>query len=504
MQKYYLGIDIGTTFLKVAIYDLKEMKCLAAVSYQLELISNNDYELFQYPNIYYDKTVEGIKECIKIAGIDSKSIGAIALDGQMGGIMGIDHSFNPVTNYDILNDRKAIKYSDLLNIENADLIYENVGCLSTYGGKILYLLNNKKLSKKIKKFVQPAGFVAGKLCNLNYENAFMDYTYLCWSGLADYNNLDWSKFLCEKFEVSQDTLPRIVDPFEIIGYVSKSASRDCNLREGTPVAAGAGDGITTLFGAGINYTNQIAILIGSAVGIFFSRKDITFMDDYKYPNMYSVFKDLKFIQNWDFSGRSHFWFIEKFFNDKDRKNILADMDKDAENIEPGSGKLFFIPYFNGIIQPYKPFYKGAWLGLNFSHNKVNLYRSILESIAYSRYNDYVNIKNFLKLKNNEINSMAILGGGARSNLWAQIFSDLFDLKIIRYNHNDFAALGSATIAAKSINEIDDPRELIDSYNQVEKIFNPEKAKSGVYKKFAYLYKDMVNNLENFYKKLDSL
>jgi len=144
------------------------------------------------------------------------------------------------------------------------------------------------------------------------------------------------------------------------------------------------------------------------------------------------------------------------------------------------------------------------LGLNFSHDKTNLYRSVIESIAYSRYNDYINIKEFLKLKNNKFNNMKIMGGGAKSNLWAQIFSDLFGLKIIRYNHDDFATLGSATIAAKSINEISDPKEYIDSYNQVDKIFNPDKSKSKVYNKFAYLYKDLVNNLDSFYKKLDSI
>ena len=143
MEENYLGIDIGTTFLKVAIYNHKKRKCLASTSSQLELISNNDYELFQYPHKYYEKTIEGIKECIKIADIDGKSISALGIDGQMGGIMGIDHNFNPVTNYEILNDQKAKEYSDLLNIVNSDLIYRNVGCLSTYGGKILYLLEDK-------------------------------------------------------------------------------------------------------------------------------------------------------------------------------------------------------------------------------------------------------------------------------------------------------------------------------------------------------------------------
>ena len=69
----------------------------------------------------------------------------------------------------------------------------------------------------------------------------------------------------------------------------------------------------------------------------------------------------------------------------------------------------------------KPFFKGAWVGLNFSHNKAYLYRAILESIAYIKYNEYMNIKKFLKIKSEEITNILLIGGGARSNLWAQIF-----------------------------------------------------------------------------------
>ncbi|MCL4417038.1 MAG: FGGY family carbohydrate kinase [Actinobacteria bacterium] len=501
-KKYFLGIDIGTTYLKVAIYNLDQSKKIAYSEKILKLQVDDVGNCFQEPEEFYDLTMQCIKDCILSSNLDPSLISGISIDGQMGGILAVDKNFRHVIKYDMVINHRSQKYNDLLNIENAKLIYEKVGCLSTYGGKILYWLNDRKTSKRIQKFVQPAGYVAGRLSRLKADDAFMDFTYLCWSGLADSKELTWSGDLCRKFGIDMVKLPKIVGPFDVIGYLDKEVARICNLKSGIPIAAGSGDGSATLLGAGINEPGKIALLLGTANTIIISTSGMHYISNLMFPNLYSVNKDLKFLQNYDLSGRSHFWFQEIF--SENNNTSFSMLDENASQVPATSNKLLFIPYFEGILQPYKPYIKGAWVGLNLTHKKEHLYRSILESIAYSRYLDFLIIKSALEKEGYDFGEGIVIGGGAKSDVWNQIFADVFNIEFIRYRNEEFATLGSAIIAAKSINHIEDINKKLEGFTKIDKKFYPDSFRGENYRKFAHLFKELIEVLDDFYLRLNKL
>lgn len=173
-KELFIGIDIGTTYLKVGIYNLNG-ELFAYSEDELELFNPKKDEFYQKPGEHYKKTLSGIKNCMENKSIHPGEVSAISFSGQMGGIMAVDKYFNPVINYDIILDKRAEKYSELLNKKNFEFVYKRTGCVSTYGGKIIYWSKNKEVSGKIFKFIQPADYVSGKMCGLASKDIFYGF-----------------------------------------------------------------------------------------------------------------------------------------------------------------------------------------------------------------------------------------------------------------------------------------------------------------------------------------
>ncbi len=505
---FFIGVDLGTTYLKIGIYNTVG-DLLAYSSQELNLFNPEEGEYFQDPDEFYIKTLKGIKKCISESTIDPKNIKGIGFDGQSGGITAVDYNYDPVIDYDIIIDNRAEKYTKLLNEEYKDFIYKRTVCASTYGEKIIYWSNNKEVNRRIYKFIQPADFVSGRMCGLKGDQAFMGFSYLCWSGLCDAVKLNWSKEICNKFDVDVNKLPRIADTFEIIGYINRENAEKCGLMPGTPVIAGGGDGCVTMLGAGFNKPGKTGVLAGTANGIFEIVDKIYPDNKYKLFHQYSVFKNLKALLNFDMSGRSHFWFKETFYPGKDPdscteyESTFFKIEKTLSGIPQCSGKLMFFPNFNGTIWPYKPFIKGGWLGLDLTHKKEHLYKSILEAISFERYLDLLKIKEIHRTDANKIKEITVIGGGAESKAWCQILSDVFGEKVIKYKRNDFATLGSAFIAAKACGEIEDITDSIEGSLKIEEIFYPDDNRHKKYLEFIDIYKEAKGSLEEIFLKLSN-
>ncbi|MCL4376876.1 MAG: FGGY family carbohydrate kinase [Actinobacteria bacterium] len=502
VKKYFIGIDIGTTYLKAGIYDLNG-NLINHYNSILNLYNQKENEYYQDTEEIYLKTIDCIKKCITDKSIESDQIKCISFDGQMGGILAIDKNYNPVINYDLGIDNKAKKYSFLLNKKNFKYIYNKTGCASTYGQKIIYWSNKRNINKKIQKFINIADYVSGRICGIKSDEAFMNFSYLCWSGLCDSEKLNWSKEICNKFNIDMNKLPRIVEAFNIIGHIDKRHAELTGLKEGTPVAAGGGDGSVTLMGAGVNKPGIIAVLLGTAVGTVYSIEGMVKNSKLKLNNLYSIFRDLKFLSSYDLGGLTHSWFTKSFMDNVNIDKSLFELDKKIINIPPCSENLLFLPIFENSILSQNQYRKGAWIGLNPNHKIEHLYKSTLESIAFTRYLEFTNILKACKRDINQEYEIILIGGGAKSDIWSQILSDIFGKRVQRYVRNDFATLGSAFIAAKSIGEIDDISNSIANALIKKPYDYPKMKKHKKYKEFMKIFGFALDKTEEIFTKLNN-
>ena len=116
--------------------------------------------------------------------------------------------------------------------------------------------------KRIHKVVTLSDYVAGKITGLKGDEAFIDYTLLSFFGNEDARRLEWSQELTGACGLDINKLPRIVDPWDIIGTLTKEASRESGLQASLPVMAGAGDQPAGLLGAGFISSGQLMDVSG--------------------------------------------------------------------------------------------------------------------------------------------------------------------------------------------------------------------------------------------------
>jgi xylulokinase len=503
---YLIGIDLGTTLAKGTIYDL-EGRSVAEATEEMNTIFPSAGEAEQDPNQFYSATVNIVNKCFDKSRIDKKQIKAIAIDSQMGGIMTIDKNFNPVTYYDTPLDSRSALENSYMHDNFGDLILEKNGSYSTYGNKILYWKKRNEW-KDIYKFIQPSAFVAGKLGGLSGKDAYIDETFLCFSGLADLKNSVWSEELCSKLEVDFDKLPKIIKPTQIIGETSKIAFEDCGLPQGIPIAAGCGDQSAGFTGAGIFKNGAMVDVSGTACVLSIKTGDFTYDKKNKtLACMKSAMDDGYFLISVVLGGRTHKWFVDEFCGlekleaQKSGIDIYDFMDDKVKNIDPGSDSLIAVDYLQGRFFPPDSNTRGLFIGHTWAHTKEHFYRSVLESIAYDHYLT----KNIISelIPNIGFGEVTAIGSGSKSNLWMQIKSDILQLPYRTLFRSDMSTLGSAIIAGFSIGLFKKYEDINQDIFKKRVEIYPEKYADKKYLKFIEIYRDIFKTLKDTYRKINS-
>ncbi len=222
------------------------------------------------------------------------------------------------------------------------------------------------------------------------EDAFIDYTFIHFSGLSDAKNGCWSDELCTLFGVDQGKLPRIVEPWRIVGEVTGTVAVDFGLVQGTIVAAGCGDTAASALGGGIVRPGMLFDVAGTA-SVLAGCTD-TYMADVKNRALLTMrsvipglWNPLAYIGGGGIALR---WYRDEFFNMLRGKrqgassDLYDELSRQATAIKPGSDGLFFSPHLGGRICPTTPEMRGAWLGFSWGHTQAHFARSVLESVAY--------------------------------------------------------------------------------------------------------------------------
>src|SRR4030065_788241 len=210
-------------------------------------------------------------------------------------------------------------YIEWMDKEAGDRITQLTGCPPTcdHGPKMLWWKNNHPdIYRRIAKFVTPVTYVAGRIAGLKADRAYIDHTYIHFSGFSDAQKAIWSDELCERFGLDKEKLPRIVDPSEVIGQVSEISAKEFGLAPGTLIAAGAGDTAANALGAGIVNPGMLFDVAGTAAVLAgCTNKFVTDTKNRALITMRSVipglWNPLAYIGGGGIALR---WFRDQFFN----------------------------------------------------------------------------------------------------------------------------------------------------------------------------------------------
>ena len=493
-KTYLIGVDLGTTGTKTAIFDSDGN--LAAEAYEeSRLYYPKPGWVEQQPDEIYGSALRTIRECLTRSNINPAQVAGIAFDGQMAGIGSVDAAWGAPTHYDSWLDTRCGPYIARLK-ENEERIIALTGGPPTisHGAKILWWMHERPdVFRRIARFVVPGGYVAGRMAGLRGDQAFIDRTYLHFSCFSDTPAGKWSDELLTAFEVDPDKLPRIVNPWAIIGHVTGEAAAACGLIAGTPIAAGCGDQTAGMLGAAMVSPGLVFDVAGTA-SVFAVCVD-RFVADQTHRTLFTahlaipdLYYSLAYING---GGLNLRWFRDelaahlKAEAQAAGESVYQIMDRRAAELPPGSGRLLFLPHLGGRVCPGDPNTRGLYLGLHWSHTPAHLYRAMLEGVGYE-YAYYLEIVRGL-LPDLELRETRVIGGGARSALWNQIKADILGVPYVTLNREEFSVFGSAILAGYAVGVFDDLAATAQRFTQPSGRIAPDLRAHAAYQPLAKEY-----------------
>jgi xylulokinase len=486
-KTYLIGVDLGTSGTKTAIFD--DTGRLVADAYEeTPLHHPRPGWVEQDPDDFYAGALGTIRACLEKSRVAPADVAALAFSGQMAGICSVDEQWGTPTRYDSWLDSRCAPYM-LSMREHARRIVELTGGYPTYshGPKIRWWMRERPdVFAQVTKFVMPSAYVAGRMAGLRGEEAFIDDTHLHFTCLSDTRQSRWSEELCDLFGVPLAKLPRIVRPWEVVGRLTREAAEASGLLEGTPIAAGAGDTVAGMLGAGLVEPGMALDVAGTAA-VFAVCLD-EFRPDTGNQILFTgrlVTEDLWFAYAYINGGGLNL----RWFRDEWEKTDYRELDERAARIPPGSEGLFFLPHLGGRVCPNDPAQRGSWAGFSWSHGKAHFYRSILEGIAYE-YGHYLRIEKEL-FPEASFTAARVIGGGAPSRVWNQIKADVLGLSYEQLQQQECAVLGLAIIAGRAAGVIDDIKTAAREFNQPTGRVEPDPDRHRFYQPMVDAYIELT-------------
>jgi xylulokinase len=405
------------------------------------------------PEFQLESVCHTVQACIRESNIDPNSVAAVALCGQMAGIIGVNRDGRHVTPYDSWLDTRCAPYIEKMKAAAGDEILSKTGCFPSFnhGPKILWWKSeHNSIYRQIKAFVQPAGYVVMRLCGLNGEAAFIDKSYLHFSGFADNQNGIWDAELCRRFGVEIEKMPQIVDSHSIVGEITAAMASKCGLSPGTPIAAGCGDTVASFLACGATRAGICIDVAGTAS--VFAATTAGFQPDLSDKTLGcgqsavpSLWHPYAYING---GGMNLEWFRKEIASRgaSDGKNTLSfkELDALAEALTPDPTDPVFIPHLGGRVSPSQPHLRGAWIGLKWDHTLGHLYRAALEGVALE-YGIYLQILKNL-YQDLSFSEIRITGGGEKSRIWNQIKADVLGVSVVQIKASEGAPTGLALLA----------------------------------------------------------
>ena len=461
-QSYLIGVDLGTSATKAALYR-PDGRLVAEASVEVALANPVPGVVEQDQDEFYATAAAAVSRIVSGSGIDPGEVAAIGFDSQMAGLGTIDEDYGPATHFDSWLDMRCQPYIAAMARDHGDLITRLTGCPPTcaHGAKMLWWRHERPDDyRRIAKFVMPAGYVAGCLAGLGVDDAFIDQTFLHFTGAADGANAVWSDDLIERCGFDRARLPRIVRPWDIIGETTPDRAPAFNLPAGIPIVAGAGDTAASALGAGIVRPGMMLDVAGTA-SVLAGCTD-RFMADERHRVLIvmrsivpGLWHPLAYVGG---GGLALRWFRDNIAgpipeDEAAREARYDSLSIDAAGIAPGAEGLFFSPHLGGRVCPADPERRGTWHGFSWGHGRAHFFRAVLESIAFE-YASWLQIMEELTPDLKRVEAR-VVGGGARSSVWNQIKADILNVPYRRLQRSDIATWGVALVAGHAVGLVAD-------------------------------------------------
>ncbi|MBE7558092.1 xylulokinase [bacterium] len=446
-MRYLVGLDVGTTGAKAALYDETGRRVAASTS-EYPLVTPRPGWSEQDPQAWWEGTLAALEAVVAEAGVSPQAIAGLGLSGQMHGSVFLDAEGAPVRPAILWNDSRTARQCDEIAQRLGLEILTSVTCNPPLTGftapKVLWLREHEPQNyRRVAHLVLPKDYIRFKLTG----TLAADPSDAAGTLLFDVPHGEWSREVLQRLEIPVSWMPPVVASGAPAGELRPEVAKRLGLPAHIPVAAGGADNACAAVGSGAVREGQGIVSLGTS-GTIVAPMASPVMDPKQRVHTFNHAVDrLWYLMGVVLSaGLCLRWVRDELARDvvakareqgRDAYDLLTELAAEAP---PGCEGLVFLPYLMGERSPHKnPDARGMFFGLTYRHRRAHLIRAVLEGVSFA-LRDSVEIIRGLGVR---FKHLRATGGGGRSLFWRQMLADVFNVPIARLNQEEGACLGAA-------------------------------------------------------------
>lgn len=504
MENYLLGVDVGTTSLKVAIID-ENASLLGISSSRYSFLTQQQ----NFVQIDAESMWGAFVTCIRLLrdgkGIDIARVAGISISSLCPGLVAMGENGEVLVDPIIYSDRRSTQEAEMiLNAVGAEKLFDitaNSSMAGAFSGSSMLWIKRHlpDMYAKTRYFGHINTFLANRMTGsfaIDFSNA--SYTNL----FETSGKKVWSEFLCEKIGIDIQKLPELHDSTDVVGGLIHKDLIEMGMKEGIPVAIGGADTPCATLAAGVTKAGDVCESVGTTDVLTICIDKPVF--DKGFINRCHVVPGKWIYQGaMSFTGAANEWFLHQFCEDfvkqaEGTKDAFLQMNLEAEQAIPGCNGVVFLPYMQGERSPiWDSYARSVFFGISLHTTRKEMNRAVLESCGYG-LRQLAGIAE--QITGTKITEFTSIGGGAKSEVWAQIKADITgkDLKIL--DMCDMAPIGAALLGGVGAGIFKDVYEASDKVEKkIYKVVKSNHEYDEVYAKRFEVYTNLYPALKEIYK-----
>lgn len=470
---YLLGIDIGTSSIKVAVVDINTQKSIATAQYpeeETEIKSVQPGWAEQSPMDWWYNAQQAILKVNALNLFDPKAIKAIGIAYQMHGLVVVDKDQEVLRDSIIWCDSRAVALG-----ENA---FDAIGhekslqhLLNSPGNftasKLAWVKENEpEVYNKIDKIMLPGDFIAMKLTGEITTSIPALSEGIFW----DFKNDELSKDVMAHYDLNANHIPKVQSLFSVHGHLGEGIAKLLGLTEGIPVSYKSGDQPNNALSLNVLRPGEVAATAGTSGVIYGVSNQLTYdkqsrINTFAHVTYTPQKKHTGVLLCINGTGSMYRWAKHNFAPHLS----YPELNHLSAQAPIGSRGLKVMPFGNGAERMLNNKYTGAQLlGIDLNiHTQADIFRAVQESIAFSfRYGLDI-------MRENGMQPKVIRAGKANlflSDVFAQTFVDVTGIPVELYEND--GSVGAALGAGIGASIFNSPEDAF-SRHQVLTYFEPK-------------------------------
>ncbi len=521
-ESVILAMDLGTSGMKVALITVGG-RVLGWDSEPVKLILTQDGGAEQDPQEWWQAFLKAAGRLISRGLTPLENIKAVCCSTQGEGTIPVDHDGNALMNCVLWMDMRGERFlkqqfKGLINVTGAGLAntlrwIRLTGGMPSMTGKdpaahmLLIREEYPEVYARTYKFLNVLDFLNLKLTGR--FTATFDSILTSWvTDNRDPDRIHYDADLVSRSGIDGEKLPEIVKCTDVIGELKCEVAEVLGLKPGVKVVAGAIDNTAAAIGAGTAGDYDTHLYIGTSswmtAHVPFKKTDIVSSlasVPCAVPGRYL----LTALQataggNLTFLRDNIIYHKDELLQEADVPDIFKVLDQITERTPAGSNGVIYTPWIWGERAPVEDRTLRAGIyNLSLNNHREDIIRAFLEGIAMNTRWLMDPFEKFIGRKLQRIN---IVGGGAQSDVWCQIFADVLKVEIRQVSDPVQAnARGAAWIGAVGLGEIKFGD--LQALTQIRKTYTPNASNRALYDERFDVFKTIYKQMNGIYRKLNS-